>query len=657
MEITDNSHPGRGLPKAVSQPALAGTSVAAESPPVTVTAGLGQLPRKKRRLSRSSRRPSRTGDAVEATTTIKEERLSRRKSRDSGRSTLGAAGIPATPGSTVREHTLPASEAAERSPSQARPPEETVDTQTQKTISELRATGPVPTALSAAKPAAAPGPEGGAHGMDVLSIVASFIMLTLAGMVILVLALSLFSARSGSCPPLDKPLSEGTTLVNTKTGRLVGRKVSFVDIPLVRFLGVPFAKSTEGPDRRFSKPVPLSREPCRVHVALEPREPCAQLVNGSVIGSEDCLHANIWVPTKPLPPDGRRRTLVVVLKGSWFETGSSNDRDWSDLAAYGDLVVFAPNHRQGVLGFLHPPGHDDVRDVALDDVGVAIKWVLENADSFEADPNDLVLIGHGSGGYMLSAAIRQMPNNTARRAVYHGLVHGSLLPLDQEDGEPYQSLAKALRCRGPKTLSAWLTCFRMTPMEELVLASRSALPLPLRFAPHTGLQDLLGRSSALVDTVVAGSSLDDLNRLFYHRIMPHAPPYTNKTPDALRNFLVRLITTNPVPSDTIKGLFKARTAEDIAADVLPYPLSVCPTRKVAGTAPQGYHYVSEKGELFDPPFSIAKLAAFALHGAVPELRNGTAWPPFRLSPRTRFVNAKGREKMRDMSATCTKFKM
>ncbi|XP_037574336.2 cholinesterase-like [Dermacentor silvarum] len=191
-----------------------------------------------------------------------------------------------------------------------------------------------------------------------VSVVAGIVIV--AGLVLAVVGIILgmaVPAGEHGCPPLDKPLAEGNVMLVTKGGQLVGRTVIVDGVTLSCFLGIPFAHSTAG-DRRFTAPLPLAEtgDKCAVREYLEPRPPCAQWSNGSVVGSEDCLHVNVWTPEATVGDNvhGGGRAMVVAVSGNWFETGSNDDPDWPKLAAKGDVVVVAPNHRQGVLGFLHP---------------------------------------------------------------------------------------------------------------------------------------------------------------------------------------------------------------------------------------------------------------------------------------------------------------
>ncbi|KAL3225650.1 hypothetical protein MRX96_025688 [Rhipicephalus microplus] len=212
---------------------------------------------------------------------------------------------------------------------------------------------------------------------------------------------------SSMVPPSMIPSQPTSTIsVETKLGRLVGTLVTVHGVTLAGFLGVPFAQSTAG-ERRFTAPLPLpaSEDACAVHEYLQQRPPCAQLRNGTTVGTEDCLHVNVWTPAAALElhSGGVGRPVVVAVSGKLFETGSNDDSDWPRLAAKGDVVVMVPNHRQGVLGFLNP---SDVASmnvvVAVNDVWSALQWARDHAASFGGDPKQLVLVGYGSGAYLLS---------------------------------------------------------------------------------------------------------------------------------------------------------------------------------------------------------------------------------------------------------------
>ncbi|KAL3225649.1 hypothetical protein MRX96_025687 [Rhipicephalus microplus] len=70
---------------------------------------------------------------------------------------------------------------------------------------------------------------------------------------------------------------------------------------------------------------------------------------------------------------------------------------------------------------------------------------------------------------------------------------------------PYRRLAEALRCNDSDlSVSAWLSCFRAAPVDELLQAARASSEWPLQFAPHVDIRTLKTAPSSIPHTVVAG---------------------------------------------------------------------------------------------------------------------------------------------------------
>ncbi|KAH9363920.1 hypothetical protein HPB48_018127 [Haemaphysalis longicornis] len=132
--------------------------------------------------------------------------------------------------------------------------------------------------------------------------------------------------------------------VSTTPGEFVGKTGSVDGVEVNCWLGIPYAESTAG-NNRFHKPVPRTvKERTLAH---DPRPPCPQWVNGTVVGSEDCLHVNVWAPNGN-SATGSKRTLVLASSGYWFQRGSNNDPDWAQLAAKGNAAL-----RKGFLVGVH----------------------------------------------------------------------------------------------------------------------------------------------------------------------------------------------------------------------------------------------------------------------------------------------------------------
>ncbi|XP_049515503.1 phenmedipham hydrolase-like [Dermacentor silvarum] len=368
-------------------------------------------------------------------------------------------------------------------------------------------------------------------------------------------------------------------------------------------------------------PLPLAEpeDKCAVREYLEPRPRCAQWSNASMVGSEDCLHVNVWTPEATIGDNahGGGRAVVVAVSGTWFETGSNDDPDWPKLAAKGDVVVVAPNHRQGVLGFLHPSSVVGVdEDVAFADVMSGVQWARDHAEIFGADPKELVLVGRGSGAYLLSAAARNLPNDTARRAFYHGLVYGAFLPSVSET--PYQDLASALNCSETgKSTSAWISCFRAAPVDELLQAAQNSSRRPMHFAPYFNFSSLLGDAATTPPTVIAGADVADDKALFKDRIVPLAQRDDRDwSVEVLLDYTLDVFNVPLGAKRYIKDHFDAHTVDEIAEGFAVW-VSTCATLKVAKAVDEGFHYRFESavasGRL-RPPLGIDQVAQFAANG-------------------------------------------
>ncbi|KAK8770931.1 hypothetical protein V5799_025825 [Amblyomma americanum] len=120
-------------------------------------------------------------------------------------------------------------------------------------------------------------------------------------------------------------------MANTTTGQLNGTAVDIGGVRLHRWLAVPYAE----PGKRFVPAEPLSVSQQGVIDASQEASPCAQLVDGVLMGSEDCLHINVWAPADRAQ-DGAVRPLVLALSTDWFLQGSNNIGEWEQLAATGD---------------------------------------------------------------------------------------------------------------------------------------------------------------------------------------------------------------------------------------------------------------------------------------------------------------------------------
>lgn len=186
--------------------------------------------------------------------------------------------------------------------------------------------------------------------------------------------------------------------------------------------GLPFAASTAGENRwRAPRPAP-AWEGARVAVEHGPR--CPQITNafhrgegyepGLVIGSEDCLYADVYAPAMSAGEAAAARLPVMVwIHGGGNVWGRAASYDGANLAANENVIVVAVQYRMGPLGWF---AHDAIRESAETpadaganfgtlDLIAALDWVRENAAAFGGDPDNVTIFGESAGGHNVASLL------------------------------------------------------------------------------------------------------------------------------------------------------------------------------------------------------------------------------------------------------------
>lgn len=92
---------------------------------------------------------------------------------------------------------------------------------------------------------------------------------------------------------------------------------------------------------------------------------------------------------------------MVWIHGGGFVSGSSKSELYGpEFLLPEDVVIVTINYRLGVLGFLSledtslgVPGNAGLKDMVM-----ALKWVQQNIDKFNGNPNNVTIFGESAGG-------------------------------------------------------------------------------------------------------------------------------------------------------------------------------------------------------------------------------------------------------------------
>ncbi|XP_073680424.1 bile salt-activated lipase [Garra rufa] len=237
------------------------------------------------------------------------------------------------------------------------------------------------------------------------------------------------------------------------------------------FKGIPFA----APPGRLQKPVPHPGWD-GVLKATDYRNRCLQLnlLATDVVGSEDCLYLNIWVPqgstvSSNLP-------VMVFIFGGGFLLGSSQGANFLDnylydgeeMADRGNVIVVTFNYRVGSLGFLSSGDADAPGNYGLWDQHAAISWVHRNIKAFGGNPDNLTIFGESAGAASVNFQILSPKNKgLIRRAISQSGVALCPWAVNRNPRQYAEQIATKIGC---PTDSGMVDCFRMTDPRTLTLA-------------------------------------------------------------------------------------------------------------------------------------------------------------------------------------------
>ncbi len=227
----------------------------------------------------------------------------------------------------------------------------------------------------------------------------------------------LFGVLSTSCNSSQRANRSDTRseiiIAKTEQGEVVGLNNRGV----ASFKGVPYATA-----QRFMAPEPTPKREkplnCFEYGNVPPQEVYERDESltkfyslAESTESEECLNLNIWTPQ--VGAGNKNPVLVYLFTGHTI--GHAHELagyDGEKMARDHNVVVVTPNHRLNVLGYLDlsfmGQKYKNSPNAGMLDIVAALKWINENIHNFGGDPNNVTIMGQGSGGGKV-LALMSMP--------------------------------------------------------------------------------------------------------------------------------------------------------------------------------------------------------------------------------------------------------
>ncbi|XP_063825538.1 carboxylic ester hydrolase-like [Ostrinia nubilalis] len=197
-------------------------------------------------------------------------------------------------------------------------------------------------------------------------------------------ALSLPISRDSRNDDVDIPL-----VILSNQGPVSGSAAA--DGEYFEFHGIPYADSTAGSHRfKAPSPPPVFTE---TFVANRKNIKCVRPLGVGFEGTEDCLVADVYTPTL----DAESKLPVMVwIKGTELDRDDERELSFKNFVTR-DIVVVSLNFRESILGYLCLGTETAPGNAGLKDIIAGLRWVQANIEQFGGDPDDVTLLGHGSG--------------------------------------------------------------------------------------------------------------------------------------------------------------------------------------------------------------------------------------------------------------------
>ena len=247
---------------------------------------------------------------------------------------------------------------------------------------------------------------------------------------------------------------------------------------IISFKGVPYAKPPIK-DLRFENPVKPdsfsgTRQANQIGAVCPQFDPNQLLP--TMIGDEDCLFLNIFRPSA----EGEYPVMVWIHGGGFTKGDSMHSLHGAEnLSWYGQpyrlvdsgIVFISINYRLGVFGFLasRDTAEEDAANgnYGLSDQQQALKWIRNNANSFDGDPNNITIFGESSGGLSVLTHF-SMPSSDG--LFNRGIIQSGVYDYSQSSNlDDAIALGKIISDKlGCTQLSEQKKCLKLKSKEEIL---------------------------------------------------------------------------------------------------------------------------------------------------------------------------------------------
>ena len=176
------------------------------------------------------------------------------------------------------------------------------------------------------------------------------------------------------------------------------------DFQFASFQGIKYANDPTGP-LRFKPPQPIDEMIETIDVSAESKVQCVQDQGKGIIGQEDCLTLNIYIPEKIYNDNsGTKYPVMFWIYGGGFWVGDGTFYTYGPQPLMNkDVILVTINYRLGRFGFLALDDSEVSGNAGMMDQNLALKWVQNNIGRFGGDPDSVTIFGESAGS--LSVAL------------------------------------------------------------------------------------------------------------------------------------------------------------------------------------------------------------------------------------------------------------